>query len=86
MNGGFNLSTSDKHFGNAPASYYIAPNSVQLDQAAVYVERVPDTVQSDHFDWGFRVTQLYGLSLHHRKGIFQLATSAKRTISTATIP
>ena len=61
MNGGFNLSTSDKHFGNAPASYYIAPNSVQLDQAAVYVERVPDTVQSDHFDRGFRVTQLYGL-------------------------
>jgi Putative beta-barrel porin-2, OmpL-like. bbp2 len=61
INGGFNLSTSDRHYGNAPAAYYIQPNSVQLDQAAVYVERVPDTVQNSHFDWGFRLTQLYGL-------------------------
>lgn len=60
-NAGFNVSTSDKHYGNAPASYYIQPNSVQLDQMAVYVERLPDTVQTSHFDWGFRVTQLYGL-------------------------
>ncbi len=61
INGGFNVSTSDKHYGNAPAAYYLQPNSVQLDQAAVYIERAPDTVQNDHFDWGFRVTQLYGV-------------------------
>jgi len=61
VNAGFNLSTSDRHYGNAPASYYIQPNSIQLDQAAIYVERVPDTVQKDHFDWGFRFTQLYGM-------------------------
>jgi hypothetical protein len=61
INSGFNVSTSDKRYGNSPASYYIQPNSVQLDQAALYIERVPDTVQTDHFDWGFRLTQLYGL-------------------------
>lgn len=61
VNGGFNVSTSDKHYGNAPAAYYIQPNSIQLDQTAFYIERVPDTVQTDHFDWGFRFTQLYGL-------------------------
>src|SRR3974390_2654846 len=61
INGGFNVSTSDKHYGNAPAAYYIQPNSIQLDQAAFYIERVPDTVQNAHFDWGFRVPQLYGL-------------------------
>jgi len=61
VNGGFNVSTSDRHYGNAPAAYYIQPNSVQLDQTALYIERIPDTVQADHFDWGFRVTQLYGL-------------------------
>jgi hypothetical protein len=61
INAGFNLSTSDKHYGNAPAAYYIEPNSIQLDQAAFYIERAPDTVQKDHFDWGFRVTQLYGI-------------------------
>jgi hypothetical protein len=37
------------------------PNSLQLEQAAIYVERAPDTVQNDRFDWGFRITQLYGL-------------------------
>ncbi|MGB2627272.1 MAG: outer membrane beta-barrel protein [Candidatus Acidiferrum sp.] len=61
VNTGFNVSTSTAHYGNAPASYYIQPNSVQLDQVALYIERAPDTVQTDHFDWGFRVTQLYGL-------------------------
>jgi Putative beta-barrel porin-2, OmpL-like. bbp2 len=34
---------------------------VQLDQTALYIERVPDTLQADHFDWGFRLTNLYGL-------------------------
>jgi Putative beta-barrel porin-2, OmpL-like. bbp2 len=61
VNGGFNVSTSDRHYGNAPASYFIVPNSIQMDQTALYVERVPDTVQHDHFDWGFRVTSLYGI-------------------------
>ena len=79
INGGFNVSTSDKHYGNFPAAYYIQPNSVQLDQAAFYVERVPDTIQTDHFDWGFRLTQLYGLDYRFTtaKGYFsqQLLTN-----------
>jgi len=25
-----------------------------------YIERVPDTTQTDHIDWGFRLTNLYG--------------------------
>lgn len=72
INGGFNVSTSDKHYGKAPAAYYVQPNSIQLDQAAFYIDRLPDTVQTDHFDWGFRFTQFYGLD--HRftaaKGYF----------------
>jgi hypothetical protein len=79
INGGFNVSTSDKHYGNAPAAYYIQPNSVQLDQAALYIDRTPDTVQNDHFDWGFRLTQLYGLDYRFTtaKGYFsqQLLTN-----------
>jgi hypothetical protein len=62
LNGGFNISSSNKSgTANAPASYYVYPNSVQLDQATLYVERVPDTVQTDHIDWGFRFTALYGM-------------------------
>lgn len=36
------------------------PNTVVLDQLALYTEKLADTVQTDHFDWGFRLTNLYG--------------------------
>ena len=58
---GANLSTSHTGpYANAPAAYPQVANSVTLDQATLYIERVPDTVQTDHFDWGFRFTSLYG--------------------------
>ena len=61
VNGGFNVSTnSQQPGGNAPIAYAYTPNTLQLDQAVVYLERVPDTVQSDHVDWGFRISALYG--------------------------
>ena len=31
-----------------------------LNQAVLRIERVPDTSQSDHTDWGFRATQIFG--------------------------
>jgi hypothetical protein len=59
---GANISTNSvKPGGNLPVSYDYTPNTIQLDQAVVYVERVPDEVQNDHFDWGFRVSALYGV-------------------------
>ncbi|HLI99985.1 MAG TPA: outer membrane beta-barrel protein [Bradyrhizobium sp.] len=57
---GANLSTNTVKGGNAPAAYSYNPNTVQLDQAVVYIERLPDTVQKDHVDWGFRVAPIYG--------------------------
>lgn len=57
---GGNLSTNTVRGGNAPAAYSYNPNTVQLDQAVVYIERLPDTVQKDHVDWGFRVAPIYG--------------------------
>jgi hypothetical protein len=61
INVGGNLSTNTtKPGGNWPASYMYTPNTVQLDQAVVYIERVPDTVQKDHVDWGFRISPIYG--------------------------
>ncbi len=59
---GMNISTSSaRPYGNLPAAYSEIPNSFQLDQLTLYIERVPDTIQTDHFDWGFRLTNLYGL-------------------------
>ncbi len=69
INGGGNISTNKtKPGGNVPAAYDYTPNTFQLDQAVVYVERLPDTVQLDHFDWGFRFSALVWreLSLHDR--------------------
>jgi hypothetical protein len=61
INGGGNISTNNvKPGGNVPAGYDYTPNTVQLDQAVVYIERLPDTVQLDHIDWGFRFSALYG--------------------------
>ncbi len=61
LDGGFNVSTNKQQpAGNAPIGYAYTPNTVQLDQAVVYIERTPDTVQTDHVDWGFRLSGIYG--------------------------
>jgi hypothetical protein len=70
---GGNASTSNKgRYSNGETAYDVIPNSIQLDQAVLYFERLPDTVQTDHFDWGFRFTNLYGLDYRYTtsKGIF----------------
>jgi hypothetical protein len=45
---------------NWPSAYDEYPNTIVLDQFAVYYERIPDEAQKDHFDWGWRVASLYG--------------------------
>jgi hypothetical protein len=54
-----NVSTS-KHT-LFPLGYNIFANRVELDQAVLYVERLPDTVQTNHVDWGFHLTGFYGV-------------------------
>src|ERR1700722_8550329 len=70
---GGNASTSNKgRYANNETAYDVIPNSIQLDQVALYFERLPDTVQKEHFDWGFRFTSIYGLDYRYTtaKGIF----------------
>lgn len=73
FNGGFNISTSNKgDAANAPAAYYYNPNRITPDQEVLYIERLPDTAQTEHFDYGFRIAQLYGQDYRYTtsKGIF----------------
>ncbi len=73
LNVGFNASTSNKGDGaNSPAAYYYNPNRITPDQQVLYIERLPDTVQTDHVDWGFRIAQLWGQDYRYTtsKGIF----------------
>jgi hypothetical protein len=60
INAGGNFSSNTVRGGNAPAAYDYNPNTVQLDQAVLYIERLPDTVQKDHVDWGFRLAPIFG--------------------------
>lgn len=73
FNGGFNVSTSNKGDGaNAPAAYYYNPNRVTPDQEVLYIERLPNSVQTNHVDYGFRIATLYGQDYRYTtsKGIF----------------
>lgn len=61
VDGGFNISSNSRQpAGNAPIAYAYTPNTVQLDQAVIYLDRFPDTVQTDHVDWGMRLSAIYG--------------------------
>ena len=76
----FNVSTSNKgKYANNPEAYDIIPNSVQLDQAVLYIERLPNEVQHDHFDYGFRLASLYGLDYRYTtaKGLLSQQLLAK---------
>jgi hypothetical protein len=62
--GNFSTAQGQKQ-GNFPAAYMYKPNTVTLDQAVLYIERVPDTVQQDHIDWGFRASAIYGMNYRY---------------------
>ncbi len=63
INGSGNLSNCKD--SNTPDSYWIVPNSVQLDQFVLRLERQVDSVQTDHIDVGFRSTFLYGIDYRY---------------------
>lgn len=54
-----NASTSSTT--NYPVAYDIFPNRLELNQAVIYIERLPDTVQKGHFDWGYHLTAFFGI-------------------------
>ena len=63
VNASGNWSTSKN--SNMPDSYWIVPNRFELDQLVFRVERQVDSVQTDHIDWGFRSTVLYGIDYRY---------------------
>ena len=63
VNASGNWSTAKN--SNTPDSYWIVPNRYELDQFVFRLERLPDTVQTDRMDWGFRATALYGIDYRY---------------------
>ena len=50
---------------NTIDSYWVKPNAFVLDQAVLRLERELDTVQTQHCDWGFRITGDYGIDYRY---------------------
>ena len=74
VNGWINPSAnvSSSSFTNYPLSYATRPNRLEFDQFVFNITRVEDTVQTDHVDWGFNISTLYGYDYHYTvtKGVF----------------
>lgn len=70
LGGSGNISSSAHT--NYPLAYSTRPNRVEFNQALLRIERLPDTVQTDHVDWGFHLDNLYGYDYHYTtaKGVF----------------
>jgi hypothetical protein len=45
---------------NSPEANDAYANRLELNQLILYLERLPNTVQRDHIDWGFHLTALFG--------------------------
>jgi Putative beta-barrel porin-2, OmpL-like. bbp2 len=66
-----NFSTSADR--NAPEANDLYSNRVEMNQLVLYAERLPDSVQQDHIDWGYHLTAFYGADYRY--------TSAKGYLS-----
>lgn len=53
-----NFSTSSNT--NAPEANDVYSNRFELSQSVLYIERLPNTVQREHADWGYHLTALFG--------------------------
>jgi hypothetical protein len=72
---GGNISTNKvRPGGNAPAAYDYRCSSTRPSSMS---NAWPDTVQNDHFDWGFRFATLYGVDYRYTTayGLFSGATA-----------
>jgi hypothetical protein len=57
---------------NTPVANDLYSNRFELNQAVLYLERLPDSVQRDHIDVGYHLTALYGTDYRYTtdKGYF----------------
>lgn len=62
------LNGSTSRDSNFPTSNDAYANRFELSQFVVYLERLPDTVQRDHIDWGFHLTSLFGTDYRFTTG------------------
>ncbi len=62
------LNASTSAHVNFPEANDATANRLELNQFVVYLERLPNTVQLDHFDYGFHLTSLIGTDYRFTTG------------------
>jgi hypothetical protein len=62
------LNFSTSAHTNAPEANDVYPNRFEMNQLVLYAERLPDSVQRDHIDWGYHLTALYGTDYRFTTG------------------
>jgi hypothetical protein len=72
--GGVNPSAGKDNF---PTAYDEVANAIEPDQEVLSIERQPDTVQTDHFDWGISPFRPVGsrLPFHHGERLLRCETA-----------
>jgi hypothetical protein len=61
----FSVNGSTSAHRNSPESNDLFSNRFELNQAVLYFERLPNTVQQDHVDIGYHLTALYGTDFRY---------------------
>jgi hypothetical protein len=64
---------STSSHSNSPVANDLYSNRLEVDQIVLYVERLPDSVQRDHVDWGYHLTGLYGTDYRYTTDIGYLS-------------
>jgi hypothetical protein len=59
------LNPVNSQAANFPEVYDQRPNRLEQNQFVLYAERTPDEAQTDHADWGFRMSAVYGLDYRY---------------------
>src|ERR1700693_647352 len=54
------LNFSTSAHSNAPEANDVYSNRFEMNQIVLYAERLPDSGQRAHIDWGYHLTALYG--------------------------
>jgi hypothetical protein len=54
------LNFSTSAHTNAPEANDVFADRFEINQLVLYAERLPDSVQREHVDWGYHLTALYG--------------------------
>ena len=57
--------TSLGQSANFPEAYDVRANRLEQNQFVFFLERDPDELQTDHIDWGFRYSFVYGLDYRY---------------------